>query len=59
MELFLTMRRNGDTTPVIFITAFEDERIHRQVMSAGATAYFKKPFDCEDVIECVEQSLAM
>ncbi|WP_457301186.1 hypothetical protein [Phyllobacterium sp. P5_D12] len=44
--------------PTIFITSFEDERIHRQVMSAGAIAYFKKPFDCEDVIECVEQCLA-
>ncbi|WP_271899706.1 response regulator transcription factor [Candidatus Phyllobacterium onerii] len=54
VELFLTMRRNGDTTPVIFMTAFEDERIHRQVMRAGAAAYFNKPFDCEDVIECIE-----
>jgi FixJ family two-component response regulator len=58
VELFHTLRRNGDTTPVIFMTAFEDESVHRQVMSAGAIAYFKKPFDCEDVIECVEQCLA-
>ncbi|MBZ9605902.1 response regulator transcription factor [Phyllobacterium chamaecytisi] len=58
VELFLTLRRSGDTMPTIFITAFEDERIHRQVMAAGATAYFKKPFDCEDVIECIEQCLA-
>ncbi len=57
--LFNTMRRNGDTTPVVFITAFDDERIHRQVMSAGAIAYFHKPFDCEYVIECIETCLAI
>jgi len=55
VELFDTLRRTGDTTPVIFITAFEDERIHRQVMAAGATAYFKKPFDCEEVIDRIER----
>ena len=54
VELFDTLRRTGDTTPVVFITAFEDERIHRRVMKAGAAAYFKKPFDCEEVIECIE-----
>ena len=58
VKLFDILRKAGDTTPVIFITAFEDDRIHRQVMAAGATAYFKKPFDCEDVIECVEQCFA-
>ncbi|WP_262291770.1 response regulator transcription factor [Phyllobacterium zundukense] len=54
VALFNILRKAGDTTPVIFITAFEDERIHRQVMAAGATAFFKKPFDCEEVIECIE-----
>jgi FixJ family two-component response regulator len=57
--LFDTMRRIGDTTPVVFITAFDDERIHRQVMSTGAIAYFHKPFDCEYVIECIETCLAI
>ena len=59
VELFDTLRRIGDTTPVIFMTAFEDERIRRQVMTAGATAYFKKPFDCEAVIDCIEHCLAL
>ncbi|WP_457300766.1 response regulator transcription factor [Phyllobacterium sp. P5_D12] len=58
VELFDTLRRIGDTTPVIFITAFEDDRIHRQVMAAGATAYSKKPFDCEEVIDRIEHCLA-
>ncbi|CAN7423885.1 response regulator [Phyllobacterium sp. LjRoot231] len=58
VELFDMLRRIGDTTPVIFITAFEDERIHRQVMAAGATAYFKKPFDCEEVLDRIEHCLA-
>ncbi|TXR46991.1 response regulator transcription factor [Phyllobacterium endophyticum] len=58
VELFHTLRRSGGKTPVIFITAFEDESIHRQAMTAGAIAYFKEPFDCEDVIECVEDCLA-
>lgn len=34
---------NGKTLPIIVVTALNDERIHRQLLAAGATACFVKP----------------
>ena len=48
---------NGHTTPMIFITAFPEERIRDQAMKAGAIAFLTKPFDESRLLECVEQAL--
>src|ERR1700751_5612170 len=45
------------TTPMIFITAFPEERIQQQTMNAGAIGYLTKPFDESQLFECVEQAL--
>jgi FixJ family two-component response regulator len=47
----------GRTTPMIFITAFPEERIRDQAMRAGAIAFLTKPFDESRLLECVEQAL--
>jgi FixJ family two-component response regulator len=48
---------HGHTTPMIFITAFPEERIREQAMKAGAIAFLTKPFDESRLLECVEQAL--
>ena len=47
----------GYTTPMIFITAFPEERIREQAMKAGAIAFLIKPFDESRLLECIKQAL--
>jgi PAS domain S-box-containing protein len=44
----------GNRVPMIFITAYFDERIRRSVMEAGAIGYLSKPFDDESLIELLQ-----
>ncbi|MGA7810042.1 response regulator transcription factor [Bradyrhizobium sp.] len=48
----------GNTTPVMFMTAFPEDRIRDQAMRAGAIGFLAKPFDETQLLECVERALA-
>jgi FixJ family two-component response regulator len=48
---------HGHTTPMIFMTAFPEERIREQAMKAGAIAFLIKPFDESRLLECIKQAL--
>lgn len=48
---------NGHSTPMIFITAFPDERIRTRVLTAGACGFLSKPFKDESLIECLNRAL--
>lgn len=48
---------HGHTTPMIFITAFPEDRLREQAMKAGAIGFLSKPFDESKLLECVEQAL--
>jgi FixJ family two-component response regulator len=47
----------GNTTPMIFITAFPEDRIREQAMRGGAIGFLAKPFDETQLLECVERAL--
>lgn len=49
LEILEGMRSVGCRTPVILITAFGDDDIHRAAGHAGAVAVFDKPFDIADL----------
>jgi len=57
VELFRTLREIGVKTPIIFITAFPDERIRKRVMAAGAIGFLGKPFHSEALMDCIELAL--
>lgn len=57
LELQSVLRSKGDTTPLIFITAFPEERIRRQVDAAGAIGFLAKPFDGSAMIACIDRAL--
>jgi len=57
VELQSVLRAKGDTTPLIFITAFPEERIRRQVDAAGAIGFLAKPFDGSAMIDCIDRAL--
>ncbi|WP_421916742.1 response regulator transcription factor [Mesorhizobium sp.] len=57
VELSQVLRERGDDTPVIFITAFPDDRIRDRVMAAGAYGFLGKPFEGQALIDCIERAL--
>jgi FixJ family two-component response regulator len=48
---------DGHQMPTIFVSAFPDERIQRQVLESGAIGYLHKPFEEERLIECIDTAL--
>jgi FixJ family two-component response regulator len=58
VDLQRVLIAQGYVTPVIFVTAFPDERICRKVMEAGAIGYLTKPFDEESLVQHVRTALA-
>jgi len=52
-----SLRSRGCQVPVIFITAYPDERARRQALNGGAVGFFSKPFDGSALLACVEQAL--
>jgi FixJ family two-component response regulator len=47
----------GCDIPIIFITAFPDERIEERALKVGAICYLKKPFDPLHLLTCVRSAL--
>jgi FixJ family two-component response regulator len=47
----------GLALPVIFITAFPDERTRRRAIDAGAVDYLSKPFSDEQLVSCLDMAL--
>ncbi|MET1046968.1 MAG: response regulator [Hyphomicrobium sp.] len=57
VELQSHLRERGLNVPMIFITAFPEDRIRRRVNDAGAIGFLSKPFEGCAMIECLEQAL--
>jgi FixJ family two-component response regulator len=47
----------GCHTPMIFITAFSDERVRARTLDGGAFGFLRKPFDDDCLIECLDKAL--
>src|SRR5262249_32744705 len=48
---------DGHRLPIIFITAFPDERARARALGAGAIGFLTKPYREESLIECLGQAL--
>jgi FixJ family two-component response regulator len=44
-------------TPIIFITAYEDDDWRRQALEAGAVAFLHKPFYQEELLNAIDAAL--
>jgi FixJ family two-component response regulator len=49
---------DGRHIPIIFMTAYFEDRIRDQVMDAGAFGFLRKPFDDESLIACLDKALS-
>jgi len=54
IELRRRLAAAGSTTPVVFITAHDDEKTHDEALAAGCVAYLRKPFDAGQLIAALE-----
>ena len=54
VDLQRVLVAQGSDIPIIFITAYFDERIRQSVMEAGAIGYLSKPFDERNLIELLQ-----
>jgi FixJ family two-component response regulator len=55
LQEYLIARGHG--TPMIFITAFPEDRTRERVMKVGAVDFLSKPFDEPRLLECIERAL--
>src|SRR5262245_46863996 len=57
IELQALLLERGERVPIIFITAFPDERLRRKARAAGAVGFLSKPFDGRAMVECIGKVL--
>jgi FixJ family two-component response regulator len=57
VELQSLLIARGNCTPMIFITAFPEEKVRARVLEAGAIGFLSKPFDEDHLIEHLQTAL--
>ena len=58
VELQERLKAEGRRTPIIFVTAFPDDRMRDHALGAGAIGFLRKPFSDEKLIHCIDSALA-
>jgi FixJ family two-component response regulator len=58
IELQQALAQQGRKLPIIFITAFPENRITTQVMAAGAVCLLSKPCDGDVLADYIETALS-
>ena len=58
LDLQGRLTADGHRIPVIFVTAFSDEKFQVRAMRAGALGFLSKPFDESSLISCLETALS-
>ncbi|MGH6748041.1 MAG: response regulator transcription factor [Methyloceanibacter sp.] len=57
LELQSRLRACGNDLPMIFITAFPDERLKLRALEDGAVCFLSKPFHGQVLIDCLSKAL--
>jgi FixJ family two-component response regulator len=57
LQLLDELRTRGLNMPIIFVTAFPNERVRAQALLQGATCVLTKPFDGETLELCLAAAL--
>lgn len=56
-ELQDRLKADGHRIPVIFMTAYFEERARARALQAGAFGFLRKPFSDESLIACLDKAL--
>ena len=57
LELQAELVESGTNRPIVFITAFDDERARSQALEAGAVEFLRKPLYNVRVLEAIQTAL--
>lgn len=57
LQLLRKLTSSGHRIPVIFFTAFPDERIRKRALKAGAICYLTKPVDPTNLLDCIRSAI--
>ena len=49
----------GRRIPIIFVTAFPEERVRMRTLAMGALGFLSKPFDARTLVELIDRALQM
>jgi FixJ family two-component response regulator len=52
------LKRAGYRIPIIFITAFPDDKGRDYALKAGAQCYLRKPVSADELLRCVQSALS-
>jgi FixJ family two-component response regulator len=58
LELYQVLVASGQGIPTVIITAHPEELTQARAHQAGITCYLYKPFEPDDLLECVREALA-
>ena len=57
LNLLSELRGQGDTTPVVLITALTDRQLDQEAAARGALCLLRKPFEISSLLDHIERSL--
>ena len=55
-DLQKTLAASGSTTPIIFMTAYEDAGLRQEAMERGAIAFLQKPVHDKGLFEAIRNA---
>ena len=57
LKLYRNLIDTGHTIPTILVTAYPDEAARSQALKDGIVCYLRKPFDDDDLADCIKNAL--
>ena len=57
IELQDRLIADGHRMPIVFITAFPEERLRARALAAGAIGFLSKPYSSDRLIGCLDKAL--
>ena len=57
VDLQRSLLAQGRRIPIIFVTAFPEERLRARALEAGALGFLSKPFDSETLIKLIDKAI--
>jgi CheY-like chemotaxis protein len=58
LQLYQALLSTGNGIPTVLITAYPEDRDRARAREAGITCFLSKPFDPDQLLECVRKTLA-
>jgi FixJ family two-component response regulator len=58
IEMMRHLRARGDAVPVIVVTARDEKRLLAEARAGGALCLLRKPFETQDLLDCLDRAFA-